>query len=128
VVLGVVETSNMGSALRANVHCVEQRFGHPGFTQGAMVDRQRLEIRRLSHPRAQLRTSNLARRSKAPESNGMAEAFAKAFKRDYVRVNSIPDARTALLRIDHWMEDCNSEHRNSICSIVASRDDRSRLA
>ncbi len=43
----------------------------------------------------------------------MAEAFVKTFKRDYVRVNPIPDARTALLRIDHWMEDYNSEHPHS---------------
>jgi hypothetical protein len=42
----------------------------------------------------------------------MAEAFVKTFKRDYVRANPIPDARTVLLRIDHWMEDYNraSEH------------------
>jgi transposase InsO family protein len=29
----------------------------------------------------------------SPESNGMAEAFVKTFKRDYVRVNPIPNAR-----------------------------------
>jgi transposase InsO family protein len=29
----------------------------------------------------------------SPESNGMAEAFVKTFKRDYVRINSLPDAR-----------------------------------
>jgi putative transposase len=49
----------------------------------------------------------------SPESNGMAEAFVKTFKRDYVRVNPLPDARTALSRIDHWMEDYNSEHPHS---------------
>jgi transposase InsO family protein len=49
----------------------------------------------------------------SPESSGMAEAFVKTFKRDYVRVNPIPDACTALLRIDHWMEDYNSEHPHS---------------
>jgi putative transposase len=49
----------------------------------------------------------------SPESNGMAEVFVKTFKRDYVRVNPIPDACTALLRIDHWMEDYNSEHPHS---------------
>jgi transposase InsO family protein len=36
----------------------------------------------------------------SPESNGMAEAFVKTFKRDYVRANPIPHARTALTRID----------------------------
>jgi putative transposase len=30
----------------------------------------------------------------SPESNGMAEAFVKTFKRDYIRINPLPDART----------------------------------
>jgi transposase InsO family protein len=30
-----------------------------------------------------------------------------------VRINPLPDARTALSRIDHWMEDYNSEHPHS---------------
>jgi hypothetical protein len=33
---------------------------------------------------------------------------------DYVRVNPFPAARTALLRIDHWMEDYNSEHPHPV--------------
>ena len=40
-----------------------------------------------------------------PKSNGMAEAFVKIFKRDYIRINPLADARTALARIDRWMED-----------------------
>ena len=47
----------------------------------------------------------------SPESNGMAEAFVKTFKGD--RINLLPDARTALSRINHWMEDYNSEHPHS---------------
>jgi transposase InsO family protein len=43
----------------------------------------------------------------------MAEAFEKTFKRDYVRINSLPDARIALSRIDHWIGDYNSEHPHS---------------
>ena len=38
----------------------------------------------------------------------MAEAFVKTFKRDYVRVNPIPDAATALALVDRWMEDYNA--------------------
>jgi putative transposase len=49
----------------------------------------------------------------SPESNGMAEAFVKTFRRDYMRINPLPDARTALSRIDHWMEDYNSEQPHS---------------
>jgi len=49
----------------------------------------------------------------SPESNGMAEAFVKTFKRDYVRISPIPDAATALALIDHWMEDYNTVHPHS---------------
>ena len=35
----------------------------------------------------------------------MTEAFVKTFKRDYVRVNPVPDAATALALVDIWMED-----------------------
>ena len=43
------------------------------------------------------------------ESNGIAEGFVKTFKRDYVRVNPIPDADTALAAVGKWMADCNEE-------------------
>jgi putative transposase len=49
----------------------------------------------------------------SPESNGMAEAFVKTFKRDYVRVSPIPDAAAALALIDTWMEDYNTVHPHS---------------
>ncbi len=49
----------------------------------------------------------------SPERNGMAEAFVKTFKRDYVRVNPIPDAAAALTLIDSWMEDYNTVHPHS---------------
>ena len=46
----------------------------------------------------------------SPESNGMAEAFVKTFKRDYVRVSPIPDTAAALALVDSWMEDYNTVH------------------
>jgi len=49
----------------------------------------------------------------SPESNGMAEAFVKTFKRDYVRVSPIPDAAAALALIDSRMEDYNTVHPHS---------------
>ena len=49
----------------------------------------------------------------SPESNGMAEAFVKTFKRDYVRVNSIPNANAALALIGSWIEDYNTAHPHS---------------
>jgi transposase InsO family protein len=49
----------------------------------------------------------------SPESNGMAEAFVKTFKRDYVRVSPIPHAAAALAHINLWMEDYNTVHPHS---------------
>jgi putative transposase len=36
---------------------------------------------------------------RSPQSNGMAEAFVKTFKRDYAAVNPTPDAVTVLSRL-----------------------------
>ncbi|WP_093041612.1 IS3 family transposase, partial [Rhizobium tibeticum] len=41
----------------------------------------------------------------SPQSNGMSEAFVKTLKRDYIRISPIPDADTALRKIDGWIED-----------------------
>jgi transposase InsO family protein len=49
----------------------------------------------------------------SPESNGMAEAFVKTLKRDYVRVSPIPDAAAALTLLDGWIEDYNTVHPHS---------------
>jgi len=48
---------------------------------------------------------------KSPESNGMAEAFVKTFKRDYVRITALQGADTALALIENWMEDYNTVTR-----------------
>jgi putative transposase len=49
----------------------------------------------------------------SPESNGMAEAFVKTFKRDYVRVAALANADAALEVIEDWMEDYNTVHPHS---------------
>jgi putative transposase len=58
----------------------------------------------------------------SPESNGIAEAFVKTFKRDYVRVSPIPDAQTALAAIAHWMNDYNEVHPHSRLAFRSPRE------
>jgi transposase InsO family protein len=58
----------------------------------------------------------------SPESNGIAEAFVKTFKRDYVRVNTIPDATMALGAIDRWMTDYNEVHPHSRLGFRSPRE------
>ena len=50
---------------------------------------------------------------KSPQANGMSEAFVKTLKRDYVRVNPLPDAQTGLSLIGAWIEDYNENHPHS---------------
>jgi transposase InsO family protein len=50
---------------------------------------------------------------RSPESNGIAEAFVKTFKRDYVRVNLLPDAVTVLRQLAGWFDDYNQNHPHS---------------
>jgi transposase InsO family protein len=45
----------------------------------------------------------------SPQSNGMAEAFVKTFKRDYVYVHDCPEARSVMVQLHGWIEDYN-EH------------------
>lgn len=53
---------------------------------------------------------------RSPQSNGMAEAFVKTFKRDYVSVNPVPDAQTAIDKLPIWFEHYNSFHPHKALS------------
>ena len=46
----------------------------------------------------------------SPQSNGMAEAFVKTFKRDYARLHPRPDAATVLGQLDGWFEHYSTIH------------------
>ena len=45
--------------------------------------------------------------SYSPESSGMAEAFVKTFKRDYVYVNDLSNAETVMRQLPIWFEEYN---------------------
>ncbi|MFO1259342.1 MAG: IS3 family transposase [Gammaproteobacteria bacterium] len=47
--------------------------------------------------------------SYSPQSNGMAEAFVKTFKRDYVWLSELNNARDVMAKLPQWFEDYN-EH------------------
>jgi putative transposase len=59
---------------------------------------------------------------RSPESNGMSEAFVKTFKRDYLRINPLPDAQTALRQIAGWIDDYNEIHPHSALRMRSPRD------
>ena len=59
---------------------------------------------------------------RSPESNGMAEAFVKTFKRDYIRVHALPDAPAALRQIAGWIADYNEIHPHSALKMRSPRE------
>ncbi|MBV8096828.1 MAG: transposase [Acetobacteraceae bacterium] len=46
----------------------------------------------------------------SPQSNGMAEAFVKTFKRNYARVNPCSYAATVLRHLEGWFDHDNTVH------------------
>lgn len=46
----------------------------------------------------------------SPQSNGMAEAFVRTLKRDYVRISAKPDARTVIDQLPTWIDHYNHVH------------------
>jgi len=58
----------------------------------------------------------------SPQSNGMAEAFVKTFKRDYVYVHDGPDAQTVLAQLPRWVEDYNEIHSHKALRLRSPRD------
>jgi len=98
------------------VRCVEQRFGKiraPHPVQWLSDNGSIFAAHRTIEIALALNLVPCFTPVESPESNGMAEAFVKTLKRDYVRVALIPDAATALALIDTWMEDYNTVHPHS---------------
>lgn len=59
---------------------------------------------------------------RSPQSNGMAEAFVKTFKRDYVYVHDRPDAQTVLSQLSTWFEDYNEVHPHKALRLKSPRE------
>ena len=60
----------------------------------------------------------------SPESNGMAEAFVKTFKRDYVQFGDLTDAETVMLQIPRWVEHYNEVHPHRGLKMKSPREFR----
>lgn len=58
----------------------------------------------------------------SPESNGMAEAFVKTFKRDYVYTNDLSSAVKVLDQLPGWFKDYNENAPHSALKMMAPRE------
>ena len=64
----------------------------------------------------------------SPESNGMAEAFVKTFKRDYVALHRLDHAHTVLRQLSEWFTDYNQNHPHSGLKMMSPREYRQALS
>ncbi len=60
----------------------------------------------------------------SPESNGMAESFVKTFKRDYVSMHELTDARIVIEQLPSWFEDYNEYHPHKGLKMRSPREYR----
>ena len=60
----------------------------------------------------------------SPESNGLAEACVKTFKRDYVYLAELPDAATVLEMLPVWFADYNEHHPHKGLKMLSPRQFR----
>ena len=98
------------------VQCVERRFGSeraPHRVQWLTDNGSIFAAQKTIDIAVALNLEPCFTPVESPESNGMAEAFVKTFKRDYVRLAIIRDAHTALAMIEGWFEDYNTAHPHS---------------
>jgi putative transposase len=63
----------------------------------------------------------------SPESNGMAEALVKTFKRDYVWFGDLKDAATVMGQLEKWFEDYNENAPHKGLKMKSSRQFRREI-
>ena len=69
----------------------------------------------------------------SPQSNGMAEAFVRTFKRDYVAVHHKPDAETVIRALPQWFDHYNALHPHrslgyrSPCEFIAEKSNANQV-
>ena len=97
-------------------------------------------VNRLPHHRVAVRQWQLLRRRRdtqlrrdigleprttpieSPQSNGMAEAFVRTIKRDYVHVSPCPDAQTVMHQLSAWINHYNEVHPHKALGYRSPRE------
>jgi transposase InsO family protein len=71
---------------------------------------------------AQLNLNSRFTPVRSPESNGLAEAFIKTFKRDYIFTHSLSDASSVIRHLAEWFEDYNEVAPHKALRMLSPRE------
>jgi hypothetical protein len=52
----------------------------------------------------------------------VTESFIKTFKKDYVQLHDLPDAKTIMERLPLWFEDYGEDHTKNIIPITVKHE------
>jgi putative transposase len=107
------------------VVCVERRFGTsktPHFIEWLSDNGSAYIAKDTLHTATALGLQLCFTPVRSPQSNGIAEAFVKTFKRDYVRLSILPDAATVIALLPAWFEDYNEVHPHSGLKFLSPRE------
>jgi putative transposase len=58
----------------------------------------------------------------SPESNGMAKAFFKTFKRDYVCLGNLKNTKTLVAKLPMWLNDYNEKAPHKDLKMLSPRE------
>jgi transposase InsO family protein len=101
---------NAGMVQDLMLHCIEKRFNAlqaPFPVEWLSDNASCYSAKETRAFAAQLNLISRFTPVRSPESNGLAEAFVKSFKRDYIFTHTLCDAPSTLQRLADWFEDYN---------------------
>ena len=104
------------------VESVEKRFGQTKAPRSIQFLSDRGSIYRAANTRAlasQLGLQSCFTMAYSPESNGMAEAFVKTMKRDYVYTSDCVDPDAVIAMLGEWFKDYNEEAPHSALGMMS---------
>ena len=107
------------------LHCIEKRFNAlqaPCPVEWLSDNASCYTAKETRTFAAQLNLVSCFTPVRSPESNGMAEAFVKTFKRDYIFAHSLHDAPNVISRLAEWFEDYNEVAPHKGLRMLSPRD------